>query len=368
MVIDRRAFTIGFSAAALTALGRPGMAMARTRFITSARNRLDGAFYVVGLDQSFEVTWKHPLPNRAHAPVPRPSSNTFAMVARRPDRFVEIRHTGDGRKTKHIDAAPGRHFYGHGAFDQTGRYLFLTENDFDRGRGVIGIYDSLDQYDRIDEIPSGGIGPHEVALMPGGRALVVANGGILTHPDQGREKLNLDSMTPSLQMIDVASGQLGQTFSFRDRAFHSLSTRHIAVLDDGRVVVGCQDQAAADTTRPLVFITDVGSGTLRPLQMPDAVSESMAGYVGSVSVSADSRLIAASCPRGNLVALWDSDTLNFRGAAAADDVCGLTKSVDAGTIITTTGTGSVSTIGSENTSGGPAHHPFWQWDNHIALV
>ncbi len=42
--------------------------------------------------------------------------------------------------------------------------------------------------------------------MPGGRRLVVANGGLRTHPDTGRETLNPDDMSPNLALIDLATG------------------------------------------------------------------------------------------------------------------------------------------------------------------
>lgn len=346
--------------------------MARTMFVTSAHNKLDGRFYVVGLASNFDITWQEPLPNRAHAPVAKPGSDTFAIVARRPDRFVEIRRSRNGEKIHHINAIRGRHFYGHGAFDQTGRYLFLTENDFDRGRGVVGIYDAQDHYKRIDEIPSGGIGPHDIALMPGGSALAVANGGIRTHPDRGRDKLNLDSMIPSLQMIDIATGQLGRRFLFNNQSLNSLSTRHMAVMDDdrddGRIVVGCQDQAAPSISRSLVYTTEADSETLLPLQVPDAVLEKMSGYVGSIAISADGQLIAASCPRGNLVVFWNADTLAFQGSITSNDVCGLAGHADADAIIYTTGTGNITMLGEGARPENSIRHSFLQWDNHITLT
>ena len=51
-------------------------------------------------------------------------------------------------------------------------------------------------------MPSGGIGPHEILRLPGARLLAIANGGIHTRPDTGREKLNLDTMRPNLTLMD----------------------------------------------------------------------------------------------------------------------------------------------------------------------
>ncbi|WZB72391.1 DUF1513 domain-containing protein [Achromobacter xylosoxidans] len=41
-----------------------------------------------------------------------------------------------------LDLPQDRHFFGHGAFFDDGWLLAATENDFDGGRGVLGIYDA----------------------------------------------------------------------------------------------------------------------------------------------------------------------------------------------------------------------------------
>lgn len=368
MEINRRTFALGLSATAFSVFSGSSVAMTRTTFVTSARNKLDGQFYAVGLDLGFNITWEESLPSRAHAPVPHPETNVVAFTARRPDRYVEIRSSIDGQKIHHITAARGRHFYGHGIFGPTGRYLFLTENAYDQGRGVVGVYDAHDAFKHIDEIPSGGIGPHEILLMPDGRSLVVANGGIRTHPDHGRVKLNLDSMIPSLQLIDAGSGALRQSFHFKDEAFHSLSIRHMVMMPDGRIIIGCQDQDVSDAIRPLVYITDRRTGTLNALKTPSAIMRKMARYVGSVAISAGKQLIAASCPRGNMVVLWDAKSLTYMGMIASNDVCGLTIDSQSGIIISTSGDGKLGRLDSTLQERDPNRHPFLQWDNHIALI
>ena len=81
-----------------------------------------------------------------------------------------------------ISAATGRHFYGHGCLSADKSVLFTTENDYDAVKGVIGIRDAKD-FQSVGEYSSYGIGPHDIHLMPDGKTLVVANGGIQTHPD-----------------------------------------------------------------------------------------------------------------------------------------------------------------------------------------
>src|SRR5438552_1061500 len=80
----------------------------------------------------------------------------------------------------------------HGAFSADGSLLYATENDNLTGSGLIGIYDATAGYRRLGEMSSRGIGPHDLALMPDGMTLAVANGGLRTLPESGREVLNPD--------------------------------------------------------------------------------------------------------------------------------------------------------------------------------
>src|SRR3546814_20954963 len=116
--------------------------------------------------------------------------------------------TAGKRPPQQLAVAPGRHFFGHGVFSPEGRLMLATENDYETGCGVLGIYDAGagGAYRRIGEFSTYGVGPHEVVLMPDGRTLCVANGGILTHPDYGKLQLNANDMQPSLAYIDMHSG------------------------------------------------------------------------------------------------------------------------------------------------------------------
>src|SRR3546814_8763815 len=117
--------------------------------------------------------------------------------------------------------------------------LRSTETDYKTGCGVLGIYDAgagcADR--RMGEFSTYGVGPHEVVLMPDGRTLCVANGGILTHPDYGKLQLNANNMQPSLAYIDMHSGTL-QEQVFLDAALNRLSIRHLVAI--GRA--SCRDR------------------------------------------------------------------------------------------------------------------------------
>ena len=175
--------------------------------------------------------------------VPRPGLAAPATAYLSAARLASDRHAAlgldaaAGRVLHRFDAVAGRHFFGHGFFSPDGRLLYATENDFDAEAGAIGIYDAADGWRRVGEIAGVGIEPHEAALLGDGRTIVAADGGILTHPDYGREKLNLATMAPALVYVDRASGEILETARL-DPALHRLSIRHLARDATGAVWFG----------------------------------------------------------------------------------------------------------------------------------
>ena len=183
--------------------------------------------------------------------------------------------------------------------------------------GVIGIYRTADWH-REGEIPAHGIGCHEIGLHPDGQTLVVANGGILTHPEQPRKKLNLDTMSPRLTYIDRRSGKLMEQHSFGD---HQLSIRHFDIGADGTVVLGMQYQGDKADIHPLVAIHRRGE----PVQAMNAGEEqwlALSQYIASVALLSKQGIAATTSPRGHRVTFWDTDTRNPVASFTLQDVAG----------------------------------------------
>ena len=170
-------------------------------------------------------------------------------------------------------------------------------------RGVIGVYDAERSYRRAGELPSHGIGPHEIGLLSDGETLVVANGGIATRPDLPRVKLNLPTMAPSLCLVDRRDGTLLQERRL-DPALHQLSIRHLAVGPEDTVAGAMQYEGPAGNLVPLVAVWRGVEG-LHLLRGPAAVLRAMKHYCGSVCFDPSGRTIAASAPRGGIVTFWD---------------------------------------------------------------
>lgn len=307
------------------------------------------------------------LPARGHGFALSPDGKRAVAMARRPGTFAAtFAIDGDG-PARVFHAPAGRHFQGHAVFEPTGRHLFATENNYDNGRGCIGIYDSADGFKRVAELPSHGVGCHELILMSDGRTAAVANGGILTHPDSGRAKLNLGTMRPNLAYVDIGNGRLEDTIEYPDDRRHKLSIRHLAAFADGRVVFACQDQGPAADGLPLVGLHCPGSGHIKDLEAPDAITLNLNGYCGSVAVDRGGRLAAVSAPRGNRVLFWDTLTGDLAGGMAIADGCGLAAGPTDGSFVLTSGLGAF-LVGGPNLPTPATPDGGAPWDNHLLAV
>jgi hypothetical protein len=272
----------------------------------------------------------------------------------------------NGRVAHEIASPLDRHYYGHGIFSTDGARLYSTENDFATGRGVIGIYDANDNYRRLGEIASHGIGPHELRMLADGKTLVVANGGIRTHPDLGRSKLNLKDMDPLLAYVDSADGALRG--SCRPPAsHHQLSVRHLAVTNDEAVCIAMQFEGPANIHPPLVAIHRRDQ-PLKLLLAPPGIQERLRNYCGSVCCDSSGTCFAVSSPRGNLITFWTSAG-EYVDCLQLEDGCGIAAHEEPGHFWISSGQGRLvchSII--EGAKQELRLHPVsaTRWDNHLA--
>ncbi len=211
------------------------------------------------------------LPGRGHSVEMRPFSNEAIVFARRPGTFAIVFDTKSGQKIQTLESVQGRHFYGHGVFDFEGHYVYATENDYGNGRGVIGIYEAGDAYRRVGEIPSHGIGPHEIRIHPDGDILIVANGGIQTHPDIPRVKMNLPTMDSSLCYIDDSSGKVLAVSAPKGNriTFWNVSTGEFLasanVADACGISPGLEDGEFLISGRNALVLAQASNGRINPL-------------------------------------------------------------------------------------------------------
>src|SRR5690606_9934738 len=245
------------------------------------------------------------VPIRAHGCAVHPTDpNRVLFFARRPgtEAFELDRSTMQARTV--FTTQEGRHLAGHGAYSENGDLIFTPEHDYEHERGVVVVRDTRN-FAVVGEIDTNGIDPHEVAWMPDRRSLLVANGGIMTHPRSFRRKLNIPTMDPSLCVLDADSGECKEQWRLPD---HLLSIRHVSMTSSGITAVGLQYQGTNERAPGIVALYRPGAAgkqaQFRLLTAPAEETSRFQGYVASVAISEAHDLIAAACPYGGGVACW----------------------------------------------------------------
>jgi hypothetical protein len=366
--IDRRRALALMAAAAALAAGRGHAAPPPVpRYLATGLDP-DGGFRMAAFDGAGREAYAFALPGRAHGIAVRPRSSEAALVARRPGRFAVAFDRLTGSLAARLEAPDGRHFYGHCVYAPDGALFYTTENAFDSGRGVIGVWAADDGYRRVGELEAHGIGPHDVMLMPGGRLLAVANGGVLTHPDSGRAKLNLADMAPSLAYVDRATGALESEVRLAP-SLHMLGIRHLACL--GSSVAFAMQWEGDPADRPPLLGLHEASGEVTLLQAPDGVQRRFENYTGDACASASGRTVAVSGPRGGVLGFWSAPDRRWLCDVALPDGCALAPALSADGFVAASGEGGVIRIEPRAGTVEPFPTPFLRtgaWDNHMVLL
>jgi len=342
-----------------------GGATARQVFVSSVRVG-PRQHELLLIDERGASVGRMKLAGRAHDIAIDPERKRLAVFARRPGYFAVIVDAQSCTPLATITPPEGHHFFGHGIFSADGRLLYATENRFgdDRSRGVVGIYDaSGESYERIGEFETLGVDAHEMLLAGDGRTLVIANGGIETHPDYGRQKLNLAEMRPSIVRIDSETGDLLDE-TVLDGSLNRLSMRHMTFDGAGAVWFGCQWEGERGVRPPLVG--RIGrDGKAKLMAFPDKVAPLARNYIGSVVASRDGSTIATSSPIGGQVFFWDASSGDFRDVVALPDGCGV-AATEGEAFLATAGDGRV--MRAEGGRLTPVARRDAQFDNHLRRI
>ncbi len=323
MEINRRSLLKTALLAPLAVLSGLSFATGKPAFVTTGR-ATDRSFNAYILDETGNILASHPLEGRSHGIAVHPVRKQIVIFARRPDNFALALSPAGSQQPRAFSSPENRHFYGHGVFSNDGNLLFAAENDFDNERGLLGVYDTQNGFLRVGEIESGGIGPHEVALSGDGKTLIVANGGIATHPDYPRQKLNLPDMKPNITLIDINSRGIQQTITLSSE-LHQVSLRHLAADKTGNIWVGGQYQGPKSDDVPLLFKLKNNETQLKILNDPKDSGLRFKHYIGSVALNADASKVAFSAPRGNTVSVWDCRSDKKILSINQKDACGLAQ-------------------------------------------
>jgi hypothetical protein len=325
-----------------TMLARPvswvsGVASMPKDHTSLSRNEHD--FGVVGIGVDRQIVWQTTMPERVHDIVVQPVSNAqdkhsnanqsrdVVVMGRRPSEKFWVLDTSNGQVQHAIKADLNRHFYGHACYSLDGKLLYVTENDTVSLAGKIGIYDANDAYKKVAEFDSHGIGPHELIMHPDGETLVIANGGIKTE-QASREELNLDTMRPSLVYLNRHDGTLLEQVI---PEHNQMSVRHLAMHDDGSVMIGIQFQGEKHINVPLVLTHKRGDSNFKPLIMPNNQWQRFHQYIASVAVDSDRNLLCVTTPIGGCAAIYDLHTRELIDDVSLPDCAGASVSSNIGT-------------------------------------
>ena len=335
----------------------------------SASKNAAGQFLIQQFDRTGRVLADYDLPKRGHS-FAVSNDQWLIAIGRRPANYF-LAFNLQNQKTYQLNAQHDRRFYGHGVFyENEGQLkLYLTENDLTSGNGVIGVYDVNENFARTGEIPSYGIGPHDIQLDTSKQLLVVANGGIKTHPATGRKKLNIATMQSSLAFVDPRTGDLFKQFQLPpDYQFNSI--RHLAIDSDNNIYLALQNQSV-EHKQCLIAIYRRGSNSIEPCTMPVTINQQLNHYIGNICLDKSEQYFLATSPKGNLAVLFTNEG-EFIDSIQIDDVCGVEPSQKNHSFLVSTGKGSVYLLTVNPTSRKleatellKSYDQEIAWDNHI---
>lgn len=322
-MLDRRQFAAGFAGLAASPV-LPAWS-ARTEgveLILSTATHGEGRFAVAGFEPSGHVRFALALPDRGHGLAVRPGTAEAVVVSRRPGAYLMIIDVNAGRVVGTAANAEGRHFNGHGIHSADGRTFYASETEIESGAGLLGVYDAGAGYRRLGEVSSGGLDPHDIRLIDNGRTLVIANGGVMTHPDAPKTVLNLDSMDPTLAYLDATNGKI-RAVVHQPETQRWLGVRHLAVGADDRVAIAMQYAGPAADTVPLVALHQIGERSFRFLELPAQILSAIRHYCGGAAVDASGTVLGVSCPKGNMFVFFMLEDGRYIGKTDVADGCGI---------------------------------------------
>jgi len=253
-----------------------------------------------GTELQSQVLHQLELPGRAHGLLAQ-ADGSVIVLARRPGDWLLQWYPGRGNPKWHWLQGEKR-LNGH-AHPRDDGLLLTTETDQETGEGWIGLRD-VTQDKVLAHWPSHGLDPHELLRLPQAQGrfpagtLMVANGGIPTQAETGRQKHLAQGMDASLVAMDPVDGRLLGQWRLPDER---LSIRHLAwdaeTRQLGIALQAEHDDPAARAQAPVLAVWDGES-------LQTASHPPLAGYGGSICARAGGGFIV-SCTRADRIAAFD---------------------------------------------------------------
>ena len=170
----------------------------------------------------------------------------------------------------------------------------------------------------------------------------MANGGIKTE-QASREELNIDTMRPSLVYLNRHNGDLLEQIV---PEHNQMSVRHLAMHDNGMVMIGIQFQGEKHINVPLVLTHQRGDSEFIPLLMPNNQWQRFHQYIASVAVDSEHNLLCVTTPIGGCAAIYDLTTRTLIDHVNLPDCAGAStvKMKEQGSFIVSDGQGQLTQL------------------------
>jgi len=335
--------------------------------VISAFDDFSGQHFIGAYDES-QSRWvaRVAVSRRYHACTCRNTDdhNQLVFVARRPGNQAILLNLAT-RRVVELAAPEGRHFFGHAAIDRDGTVWF-TENDYQNNRGLLVGRAGEELEQQVASIDLEGIGPHELAFLSDGITAVVGLGGIETHPDFPRKKLNLDTMQSEILLVNTERREVVH----RDQPPNpQLSLRHLDRNERDQIVIAAQYQGPSYEQFPLVYSYHSERG-LQAMDAPEQVWRSMNQYIASVQIHTSNNEVLVTCPRSNAVHRFSLTTLVWLDTYKLADPGGVCLDSQ-GNYLVSCGTGKIVCLSSNNgrlTLERESRVGDTRWDNHMDRV
>jgi len=310
--------------------------------------------------------------------------HAFYLIGRNPAKTCQLISIKTNKIEQTLHAQEHHHFTGHAAFDQ--KFLYTTEWDYTHNIGKVGLW-HLANGEFIKHLPSFGVGPHQIKIFK--THLLIANGGLKTHPSTGKKPLNLPTMAPNISLVDTSNEQLTHQWTFNET---KASIRHLDIAPNGTFAAAMQVQRSACGHNHLVPLVAVGQlpnkiaappptsksevmptvhTSLTPLPTPDALLNQCQDYMGSICIHPPSGTVAATSPKGNLVLFWHLESATFAGYYTLFGACGIDVDPRVDSWVVSNGQGDIhyidpyklTAIATLNKS-----YPGVRFDNHLSVL
>ncbi len=263
---------------------------------------------VLHTKDNYQVISDFSVPYEVHLATLFPDQKTILVNSRKPGASL-IKYSLNGELLAELKPLENQHFEGHSIFSSDEEYVYATASDYQQGKGKLLKLNSHD-LSLVEVYDSAGIGPHEL-VWQANNMIAIANTGVLTHPDSGRDILNIDNIQSNVVSFNTVSATIDNEWLV---PLLGLSARHLDRMDNGDLVIGCQYKKQ-DQRPPCIAFAKKGHNLVFVDKENDNLHWNMQGYTASIKSIPKTNRALISNPRGHLLTQWKNNTFSDNAEA-----------------------------------------------------